>query len=569
MTTTHGRPTTKPRLGDLLVQLGFIDDATLTRVLEQQANSGNRLGDELLRQGLVQPIDLMRALATQLGFEFVDLEESHVDFSLAQQIPLALARRLMAMPIRIEDGEAVVAMANPNDVIAVDDLRVVLRRDVRAVMADPRQLSDLIERTLEGDQQVADAMSQATVKVVEADAIAEENDEVSVEDAPIVRFVELLLSKAVRERASDVHIEPTETGTRIRFRVDGVLREEMHPPKQLHNGLISRIKVMANINIAERRLPQDGRVSIEMAGRKVDLRAATVPTIYGEAAVLRLLPRESRAVGLAELDFLPEQLERFIEAIHKPWGAILVTGPTGSGKTTTLYAALAELNDPTRSIMTVEDPVETQMAGIKQVQVHPRAGLTFATALRAFLRADPDVILVGEIRDLETATIAVEASLTGHQVLSSLHTINTSSAPLRLMEMGVEPFLVISAVHAVLAQRLARRLCPRCREESTATEVEVHAIGIPPHLLGPDGSFPLHRPVGCSACGGTGYRGRFAIHELLQITDEVAQLAIANSPAAQIEALAVEQGMWTMKEDGLRKVRNGLTSFQELLRVIA
>jgi type IV pilus assembly protein PilB len=562
----------RPRLGEILIELGLINETTLARVLEEQAASGHRLGDELLNQRLVQPRDLVRAIASQLGFEYVDLEDTHIDLTLAQQLPTTLARRLQAVPIGMDDGQIVVAMSNPADVVAVDDLQVVLRHEIHPVMAETGQINDLIERSSQGDQQVAQALSEASVKVVgetELLQAAADAENASFEDAPIVRYVELLLSKAVRERASDVHIEPTEAGTRVRFRVDGVLREELRPPKQLHMGLISRIKVMAGVDIAERRLPQDGRASIEVGGKIVDLRVATMPTIHGESAALRLLPRGTKPIGLSELDFLPEQLARFLEVIKKTSGAILVTGPTGSGKSTTLYATLQELNDPTRNILTVEDPVEYHMAGIKQVQVHPRAGLTFAVALRAFLRADPDVILVGEIRDIETAVIAMEASLTGHQVLSTLHTINTSAAPLRLMEMGVEPFMVISAVQTILAQRLCRRLCLRCREAATATPAEIAAVGIPEFLLDHDGNFPMFRPVGCSACGRSGYRGRFAIHELLVINEEIAQLAIARAPATTIEALAVQQGMWTLKEDGLRKVAAGMTSLQELLRVVA
>ncbi len=556
----------------MLVELGLVDDATLARVLEQQAASGHRLGDELLNQRIVQPRDLVRAIAVQLGFEYVDLEDTHIDLTIVQQLPTTLARRLQAVPIGIDDGKLMVAMANPADVVAVDDLQVVLRHEIHPVMADAGQISDLIDRSGQGDQQVAQALSEASVQITsetDLQLAAAEAEETSYEDAPIVRYVELLLSKAVRERASDVHIEPTEGGTRVRFRVDGVLREELRPPKALHMGLISRIKVMAGVDIAERRLPQDGRASIEVGGKVVDLRVATMPTIHGESAALRLLPRGTKPIGLTELDFLPEQLERYLESIKKTSGAILVTGPTGSGKSTTLYATLQELNDPTRNILTVEDPVEYHMAGIKQVQVHPRAGLTFAVALRAFLRADPDVILVGEIRDLETAVIAVEASLTGHQVLSTLHTINTSAAPLRLMEMGVEPFMVISAVQTIVAQRLCRRLCLRCREAAIATPVEVAAVGIPEAFLDRDGNFPMYRPVGCSVCGRTGYKGRFAIHEILILSEEIAQLAIARAPATQIERVAVEQGMWTLKEDGLRKVAAGMTSIQELLRVVA
>jgi type IV pilus assembly protein PilB len=442
-------------------------------------------------------------------------------------------------------------------------------------MAEGAQILAVIERLGHSDSRVQETIqaavgeSRRAVETAAAVAIDEARDD----KAPIVKFVDLLLAKAIEERASDIHVEPTSDDLRIRFRVDGVLHDALAPPRSLQAGIISRIKVMAEIDIAERRVPQDGRMTATVGGVGHDIRVVTIPTIHGEAAVLRLLSGGELDVGIDRIGFLPDQLARYRKAYRRPWGAILVTGPTGSGKSTTLYATLEELRDPTRNIITIEDPVERRIDGIKQVQVNQRSGMTFPIALRAFLRADPDIMLVGEIRDAATATIAIEASLTGHLVLTTLHTNNSSSAPMRLIDMGVEPFLVASSVTAVVAQRLARRLCDKCREP---IELQLDQLGLdeassaalPDDLRGRE-SFEGYRAVGCESCRGTGYRGQFAIHEVLTVTEEIAQMVLGHYRAEEVERLAVQQGMSTLRADGVRKVHLGLTTVEEMLRVIS
>jgi type IV pilus assembly protein PilB len=458
-------------------------------------------------------------------------------------------------------------MADPSNVFAIDDIRAIAGSEVRTVVATATQIMETIERFYRNDSEV-DAVVAAA-----ADEHDEETDlgaiNQVVEDAPIVKFVNLLITQAVTDRASDIHVEPTETDLRIRFRIDGVLHEVMRSPRSIQGGVVSRLKVMAEINIAERRIPQDGRIGMKVGGRPIDLRVATLPTVYGEKVVMRILDKGQALMRLEDLGFLPETLGRFQTAYNKPYGAILVTGPTGSGKSTTLYAALNNINEPHRNIITVEDPVEYRLAGINQVQVNPKAGLTFASALRSILRSDPDVVLVGEIRDRETAVIGVEAALTGHLVLSTLHTNDAASTPLRLVEMGVEPFLVTSSLDCVVAQRLARRLCDKCKEPYQPTEYELTEAGWPMEQL-TGGEWPtLHRAMGCAACGRTGYRGRFALHEVMLITEEIERLIIERRSTEDIQKTAIMQGMITLKHDGLRKVGRGDTSLEEIFRVVA
>jgi len=543
--------------------------AQLDQALATQRGSGQRLGEVLLDLGLITAIDLIEALAEQFGLEFVDLDDVDVDRTLVQMVPEPLARRHRAVPIRWRDGHVVVAMANPSDVIALDDVRSLLRAPVIPVMADPGQVSDVISRGIQGDEQLRAAIRQAVADVEDPELVEDIRViESGRDDAPVVRFVDLMIGRAVQDRASDIHVEPGATSLRVRFRIDGVLHEVLHPPRELHAAILSRIKVMASLDIAEKRLPQDGRLSMMLQGRSIDLRVATTPTVYGEAAVMRLLRRDDGLGRIADLGMDPRQLARFSNAFRRSWGIVLVTGPTGSGKTTTLYSALKELNEPSRNIMTIEDPVEYRLAGIKQMQVNQRAGLTFAKALKSILRSDPDVVLVGEVRDQETAAIAVEASLTGHLVLASLHTNDASSTPTRLIEMGVEPYLVVAGLRGVLAQRLARRLCDRCRRPAMLSGAEAIGAGIPPHLLAEDGNFHMFRAAGCPACTGTGYRGRFAINEYLEFTEPIGQLVLEQVPSVRIEAAAVGDGMLTLRDDGLRKVAQGLTTLEELFRCI-
>lgn len=554
-------------LGALLTQQGLLSRGQLDEALAEQAETGEPLPRLLIDRGLIDEIDLVRTLATQVGLDFVDLTEVSVDSSVATLIPEALARKYQALPIYWQDQQLVVAIADPSNVFAVDDIRALTGADVRTVVATSGQLTELIDRYHRVDGEVDILAQEAADELGEGEDITEISE--VIEEAPIVKFVNLLVTQAVAERASDIHVEPNENELRIRFRVDGVLHEVMHSPKSIQNGVISRLKVMAEIDIAERRLPQDGRISLTVSGKAIDIRVSTLPTVHGEKVVMRILDKSQALLTLDQLGFLPESLERYEHSYTKPYGTILVTGPTGSGKSTTLYATLNILNQVDRNIITIEDPVEYRLAGINQIQVHPRAGLTFARALRSILRADPDIILLGEIRDRETAIIGIEAALTGHLVLSTLHTNNAASTPLRLVEMGVEPFLVTSALDCVLAQRLARRLCDRCKEAYQPTEAELIEAGWQLDDLG-EGEWPtLYRKIGCSSCGRTGYRGRFAVHEVMVVTEEIKRMVIERRSTEDLQKTAVMQGMLTLREDGLRKVAAGMTSLEEVFRVVA
>jgi type IV pilus assembly protein PilB len=553
-------------LGALLIDEGLLTEAQLDAALTEQSRSGKPLGRLLIEHGTISETELVRTLARQVGLEFVDLGDWTIDGSVASVVSESLARRYQAIPIGWEDGKLVVAMADPSNVFAVDDIRALAGAEVRSVVATASQIIETIEQLYRVDGEVGELMQAAT------DEADEETDLSSlsevVEDAPIVKFVNLLVNQAVNDRASDIHVEPTETDLRIRFRIDGVLHEVMRSPRSIQAGVISRLKVMADINIAERRLPQDGRITMKINGRSIDLRVATLPIVYGEKVVMRILDKGQAVLRLEDLGFLPEALARFETSYRKPYGTILVTGPTGSGKSTTLYATLNLLNEPHRNIITVEDPVEYRLPGINQVQIHPKAGLTFAGALRSILRADPDILLVGEIRDKETAIIGIEAALTGHLVLSTLHTNDAASTPMRLIEMGVEPFLVTSALDAVVAQRLARKLCDKCREPYQPTEAELTAAGWPMDDLH-DGHWPtLYRAIGCMACGRTGYRGRFGVHEVMLLSEEIERLIIERRSTEDIQKMAITQGMLSLREDGLRKVGMGWTSLEEIFRVV-
>ena len=455
-----------------------------------------------------------------MGIEFVDLNDVMIDAGVVSLVSETIVRRYQALPIGWDGERLVVAMADPSNVFALDDIRALTGRELRSVVATPSQITELIDRYFRIDTEVDSVAMLAIEEADETEDVLANVHEV-VEDAPIVKFVNLLITQAVADRASDIHVEPTEFDLRIRFRIDGVLHEVMHAPRSIQSGVISRIKLMADINIAERRIPQDGRISMKVGGRSDRPARRDAADVHGEKIVMRILDKGTALLRLGELGFLPETLDRFAESYRKPYGTILVTGPTGSGKSTTLYATLNILNQVDRNIITVEDPVEYRLAGINQVQVHPKAGLTFAAALRSILRSDPDIVLVGEIRDRETAVIAIEAALTGHLVLSTLHTNDAASTPMRLVEMGVEPFLVTSALDCVVAQRLARKLCDKCKEQYEPTEAELSAGRLGPRRrrsIELADRVPRHR---LRHCGRTGYRGRFGIHEVMVVTEEV------------------------------------------------
>ena len=554
----------RKQLGEVLLEEGLVTYEQLEEATGEQARTGKSLGRILIDLGFVVEQDLVSALAKQIGLPFVDLADYPVDPAAAALISDALAKRYSALPIGYEDSKLIVAMSDPANVFALDDIRTITGLDIKAVVATRSDIHNAIARFHRLDESVEDIVGAAAEESDELDDLAKTRE--LVEEAPIVKLVNLLITQAVNERASDIHIEPQERDVRIRYRIDGVLHEVMRSPKSIQSGVISRLKIMSDINIAERRIPQDGRVGLVVGGRAIDLRVATLPTVYGEKVVIRILDKSSVLLNLQDLGFSESNFTRYEAAYRKPYGMILVTGPTGSGKSTTLYATLNIINTPDRNIITVEDPVEYRLPGVNQIQINPKAGLTFASALRSILRSDPDVVLIGEIRDRETAQIAIEAALTGHLVLSTLHTNDAPSAISRLLEMGIEPFLVSSAIDAVLAQRLLRVLCDRCKEMYVPTEEAMKEAKIP---LAPDGSLPkLYRAVGCTNCAKTGYRGRMAAHEVMIRSETIERLAAERKSAEEIGKIARVQGMRSLREDGIDKILAGVTSIEEIMRVI-
>jgi type IV pilus assembly protein PilB len=545
----------------MLLEEGLLTRDQLDQAVSLQTESGLPLGRVLVDEGLIEEAELVKILARQIGLEYVDLSDTQIDPAAAALVPDYLADRYSAVPIGFnEDGKLMVAMADPANVLAIDDLRSVSGYEIVPKVATRSGVEDAIRRLGSFGSDVADLAELAVGDIDDAADI--EGIEAAVDEAPVVKLMNTLITRGVNERASDIHIEPGEKDLRVRFRIDGVLSEVMSTPRAIANAVVSRLKIMADLNIAERRVPQDGRVSLRVSGKPIDLRVATLPTMYGEKVVLRILDKSDSVAKLEDLGFLDYSLERFETSYTKPYGAILVTGPTGSGKTTTLYSALAVLNQPSVNIITVEDPVEYRLNGIAQVQVNRKAGLLFSTALKSILRSDPDIVLVGEIRDSETAQIAVEAALTGHLVMSTLHTNDAASSIGRLIEMGVEPYLVSSALDCILAQRLARRLCDKCKVAYTASKDELATLGL-------EESMDIHRAEGCASCANTGYRGRLAINEVMLVSEEIQRMAVDHRPSDEIKRMAVEQGMTTLREDGLEKVRLGLTTLDEVIRVVA
>jgi type IV pilus assembly protein PilB len=552
-------------LGTMLIEEGVLTKEQLDQAIHAQQVSGLPLGRVLVEEGLIQESDLVKTLARQIGIEYVDLTEEPIDPAAVAAIPEYVLDRYTCLPVGFENEKLVVAMADPANVLAIDDLRAISGLDIIPKVATRSDLEEAIRRQARFDESVSDLAELAA-----EGSSAEIDDltglEVAAEEAPVVKLMNTIISRAVNERASDIHLEPGERELRIRFRIDGVLHQVMTTPRSISNAVVSRVKIMSDLNIAERRVPQDGRVSLRVSGRPVDLRVATLPSIYGEKVVLRILDKSAGVATLDDLGFLPYNLERFAEAYNKPYGAILVTGPTGSGKTTTLYSTLDILNREDVNIITVEDPVEYRLAGVTQVQVNRKAGLLFATALKSILRADPDIVLIGEIRDGETATIAVEAALTGHLVLSTLHTNDAPSSINRLVDMGVEPFLVSSAIDAILAQRLARRLCEKCRVAYTPERELLQNISW--DFERSDGIPELFRAEGCKVCSNTGYKGRVAINELMLVSEEIQHLTVERRSSEEMKKVAMAEGMRTLREDGLEKVALGMTSIEEVLRVV-
>ncbi|MDO9508234.1 MAG: ATPase, T2SS/T4P/T4SS family [Thermovirgaceae bacterium] len=549
------------KLGDLLVQTGNLTEGDLHSVLAEQKSSKKRLGEILVEKKLLTERQLAEVLSRQLKIPLISLARYRPMGEALRLIPESVARRLEVVPLAILDNNRLmIAMADPLNILSVDEIRILTGMDVEVGIATPTE----IFRDLDKFYQVQGSLDDAMVEVVETSGGAVDLDRegktASADDAPVVKLVNSIMEQAVREMASDIHIEPFEKVTRVRYRVDGSLFDAIDFPRKLHPAVSSRIKIMANIDISEKRRPQDGRIMIKALNRNIDLRVSTLPTIYGEKVVLRLLDQTNAMVGLEKLGLDQEDRDVVDQIIAAPYGIILVTGPTGSGKSTTLYSVLERLSKPEVNIITVEDPVEYTMTGINQIQVNEKAGLSFSEALRSILRQDPDKIMVGEIRDMDTAQLAVRAALTGHLVLSTLHTNDAPSASIRLGEMGIAPFLVSSSLLAVIAQRLIRKLCDNCKQEYTLPDTIAEDVTLPKGTK-------AFRPVGCDSCRGTGYRGRSGIYEIMRIDEGIQNLILEGVPAHRIQQEAVKGGMRTLRESGLRKVRDGVTSLEEVLQV--
>jgi type IV pilus assembly protein PilB len=547
------------RLGRLLVGSGLINDEQLAEAVA--AADGRPLPHVLDELGFADEVTVAKAVAESMGLPFVDIGSYDIDPGAALLLKLDLMRRYAVLPIKQQDGELTVAMADPANVFAIDDVRIVTGKEIRPVVAAQTELLAAIDKFSASQANVGDMVGDLEQQV----GAAEEEQEESGEDSVVARLMNQIVTEAIRTGAGDVYIEPEDNEVRIRFRVDGVCRVVNTLPKRLHRQLLSRLKISSAMDIAERRVPQDGRFGVVLDGKAVDFRVAVLPLVNGEMAVLRLLRRDSIMMSLKDLGFLEQNLRLFLEALALPYGAILVTGPTGSGKSTTLYAAINETNDPKSNLITVEDPVEYRLAGLSQVQVHEKAGLTFAAALRSILRQDPDKVMIGEIRDKETGTIAIEAALTGHLVLSTLHTNNAPAAITRLTEMGIEPFLSASAITLVMAQRLARRLCPDCKEQYVPEEAVLTRIGFP---FEPGNPPRLYRARGCKKCNNIGYKGRMGIHEVMKMSENLERLTVENASADELSRAAIREGMLTLRDDGFAKVKMGLTSIEEILRVV-
>jgi type IV pilus assembly protein PilB len=557
LTPPSSRGRSSKQIGDIVVAFGYASAEAVDLAIAESRTSGRRTGEVLVDRGVLTPDQLAKVIAERFGVDHVDLNAYRVDMAAANLLPPSSAKRYSAVPVGfLDERTLLVAMVDPGNVLAIDDISLMTSYDVRAAVAAQEDVLALIGR-----------MNQIDDMVVEEAVVEEDGPEVvdlreSADDAPVVKLVNSLVAQGVDQGASDIHFEPVGGELAVRFRIDGVLAEATRIPRKLTAGVISRIKIMSDLDIAERRIPQDGRTALNIDGRRVDVRVATLPLVGGEGAVLRVLDKDGSVVELDALGMVEPERTRFVEAFSRAHGAVLVTGPTGSGKTTTLYGALTQLHTPEKNIITIEDPVEYELSGVKQMQVNPKAGLAFANGLRSMMRADPDIIMVGEIRDKETAQIAVEAALTGHLVLSTLHTNDAPGAIARLIEMGVEPFLVSSAVSCVLAQRLARRLCD-CKQQVVVDGDAVRASGY--DVQG--ATVTAYEPAGCGRCGGTGYKGRVGLYEVMPVTDEIRRLAVARASADAIAEAAIRAGMRPLRAEGLDKVLAGVTSFAELARV--
>jgi type IV pilus assembly protein PilB len=562
-------------IGDLLVREGLITEDQLRSALQEQRTNGHRLGYTLVAMGMVSETDLTRVLARKYRVKAVDLSRiDNIDKRVIKLVKPEISIRHLILPLRRVGRTLTVAMANPTNLEAIDELRFSTGYDIEPVVAGEYSLRRAVEKyyetTEDNLQDLLKEFDEEEIEVVD-EHVAEDEMSVTalqaqVEEAPVVKLINGILTSAVSKGASDIHIEPYEKEIRVRFRVDGALREIMRPPLKMKAALTSRVKILADLNIAERRVPQDGRIKMRMGKRVIDFRVSTLPGIFGEKIVLRILDKSNLQLDLEQFGMEPASERDFLHAIRNPYGMVLVTGPTGSGKTTTLYSAITKINKEEVNIMTAEDPVEYNLRGINQTQVRPEIGLTFAAALRAFLRQDPNIILVGEIRDMETASIAIKAALTGHLVLSTLHTNDAASTITRLIDIGVEPFNVASAVNLVTAQRLVRRICSNCRIETTYEADILDAAEIPPETAA---QIKFYKGDGCDHCDGTGYRGRQGLYEVMPVTAKIRRMIMHGDGADAMKQQAIEDGMLTLRDDGLIKVNNGITTLEEILKETA
>jgi type IV pilus assembly protein PilB len=541
------------KLGQILLKANLISRKQLEDALKESLEKDEPLGEVLVKNGAITERDLAEALAKQKNLPFIDLKNYPIETQAAALIPRKLAMKYNVIPISLDEENLLVAVSNPLDVISLDNLQMITGLNIVPVVAEASSIREAIERYLPSEEVTLETVEEREEEVIPA-----------ISQSAASKTVNKIIADALSRRASDIHIEPQEKDVLVRYRVDGVLQEIMRLPKKDIYAIVSRIKVMSNLNIAERRKPQDGSFQVKNEGKRVDVRVSVLPSVLGESVSLRLLYRDESLIELGELGMPPHILKKYLSLAMKPTGAILVTGPTGSGKTTTLYATLKVIATPEKKVITIEDPVEYHLPGIIQMSINPKTGLTFSSGLRTILRADPDIIMVGEIRDVETAEIAIRASLTGHLVLSTLHTNDAPSALARLMDMGIEPYLVTSSINAILSQRLARKLCPQCKEAYEPEEETLKLLKLP---LSKEECPVIYRAKGCNYCGGTGYFGRIGLFELMIITPQIARLALEKKTAEEIGRVAQEEGMTTLLQDGAEKVKNGITSLEEILRV--
>lgn len=557
------------KLGRLLVNKKIITDQQLQKALAEQKGSGERLGSVLINLGFIKEDTLLSFLSSHYGIPSISLSEFNINPDLIKLIPADLAHKYLVLPLALKGNTLVIAMADPSNIFAIDDIKFLTGYRIEALAAVESAIKDAINEHYASSTSLSELVSRMDGEAVE---FIEEGEEIDIselksasQEAPVIKLVNGMLADAIRQGASDIHLEPYEKVFRVRFRIDGVLYKVMDPSLKFKNAIISRLKIMSNLDIAERRLPQDGRIKIKMErDLDVDFRVSVLPTLFGEKVVLRLLDKSSLQLDMTKLGFEEDDLKNFQKAISQPFGMVLVTGPTGSGKTTTLYSALSELNKISQNISTAEDPVEYNLMGINQVQIHEEIGLTFANTLRAFLRQDPDIILVGEIRDYETAEIAIKAALTGHLVLTTLHTNDAPSTVNRLLNMGIEPFLISSSVILILAQRLVRKICPECKTSITLPEQAFIDLGVKPEEFR---DIPLYKGTGCKHCSNTGFKGRIAIYEVMPVNENVKELILKGASSTDLKKEAIKSGLSTLRKSALNKMKQGLTTVEEVLRI--